>query len=132
MRESGTLTKGSRAVALDLWRQLSAVSQATAMAGLPGYVAERGDTPRDAERYLRHRLWRDYVDDAADPAPTPTVDPDDPVARIDAEIQRVRTSDDVRYAGSFGRQKRAEELERLAAEREVLLAHGTPDRGVAA
>lgn len=127
LQPSGKPTRGSRTVSLDLWRRLSVANQRAAMAGLPGYVAERDGVTVDAERYLKRRLWRDYVCDGPDGDDTGQSDADTPLGRLDAEIERVRTSRDVEYVGSFGRDRRAEDLARLEAERDRLRAASDDD-----
>ena len=62
------LTRGNKSAAFAQWRKLPWGAQGAATAFLPTYRTIAGDYPKDAERYLRGRLWAE-LDVGAAPAP---------------------------------------------------------------
>lgn len=62
--EGGKAVRGPKDEAERKWNQLSPGCKRAAIEALPAFAAAAGDKPPDAVRYLRHRRWRDDIEDA--------------------------------------------------------------------
>lgn len=53
--------RAGKALALKEWTKLSKADRSAALEALPSYATRCGDFPKDCERYLKHRVWVDYL-----------------------------------------------------------------------
>lgn len=57
---------GVKSVAIKVWAKMKPEQRAKAMKALPNYAAECNGYPKDAERYLRHEVYENFLEPLPD------------------------------------------------------------------